>query len=489
MPLDSSQIARPVASVSMNGGTVSPDSVELFINVNSFPYASVKFHDKGAWSEKRSSVPTDMSSKMAADQISMYSGTSTSSAIQINDGLGGNIQMSGYSSGTAYNLLVGSIGQIGSIIHRSSILDNLNTGVYTFGAGPSKPDEDLSAPNGSGSYSSWMSSYLKWMITRWEAEKINSSADEFTKKLKDQIHTLNAESLQAWYSVLDTSEDTNSKLESLSNSKIAVMFKKAMHNALLHVYTNSYGSFMQTIQQICIMFQLMYIPAVEDGFGKFVPIRKAVEQELEKNVSILQMNITAGAKSTQPITQVVVHGLPGLVHKEGGQGNRPNAAEPALSIFPDSSVASAGRVYRTAAPIWLPVYMHPTKTDISTEESDLDPDSYTQARLQENKAAREYMDSDVKGLVDEWAKDLYVNLSLSPSSAQLLVPLDVTWEIGKTYKVTATGPKGQDPKNLFTGFLYGISHRLSSSSQSPEATTRLMFTHVQGEGFKLPGLE
>lgn len=485
MSLEKTQIARPTAAVVFGGsaGAVSPEHIRITAQINSFPRVDVRFHDIGEPNKSRSVVPEDLAAKIAADQTSMFE-AAASASVSMEDGLGGTISFKGFQTNTSYELIYGGVGYSAAAIHTSAIVDTLQTSLYKYGNLTFREIAPLIT--GDSTYSSWMTAALDHILERWDATALKTdNLDAISKAFAQRAHTNNEKGLAAWREILKASKDINEHLPSI---KTSALFSGDLVTAIIGIYLNSYGSFLQTIQQFGLQFQLIYVPDMGSGYGKFICAKDTIQQELTKKVHIMRMQLSAGAKSAIPVTQVSVNGLPGNSWRDDNLNRSKFLPAPSISMFPPT--VTSGRVYAVNFPGWLRLSAaEPEKESKEEGSGPPDPAAYADKRILQDVKFRETIDTTVLKIADEWAKNVYVDMALADSTAQITVPLDLTWELGKTYKVTTEGAKGQKNKNLFTGFLAGFSHNLSSSQVSPQAYTSLMFTHVQGEGFTLPGLE
>ena len=84
-------------------------------------------------------------------------------------------------------------------------------------------------------------------------------------------------------------------------------------------------------------------------------------------------------------------------------------------------------------------------------------------------------------LATTYTKEAYGNYALGSSYAAITTPLNLRATIGKRYQVTSNGTP------LFEGFLAKVTHSISSSPAHPQAYSDLYFTHIEAEGFTLPG--
>jgi hypothetical protein len=80
-----------------------------------------------------------------------------------------------------------------------------------------------------------------------------------------------------------------------------------------------------------------------------------------------------------------------------------------------------------------------------------------------------------EALVQSYAKSVYYDAALSGSTAQFRLPLDLSWEVGSRYDMSA------GDGSLFRGYLSGLEHSISRG----EMNTTLDFTHVEFGDYRL----
>ena len=422
---------------------------------------------------------------MAASQNGIYQGLQQDQ-ITINDGKTEKT-FAGYLVNGAYTIATGNIGYSHTMIHSSSIVDMFQTGIYS---SPGTYRAFSETPSGSTKYSSWMKAVIDDTIQQWQASvdsDTNSSND--TKAYTKKIHGENAEPIKVWDAILSASEDENSYLGSMDDSK-NVILKNSLISTIKNIYTQSMGNFTSSIKTFGAQFQTVYVPTMfsDDTApnGKFIGYAQMIAPGETKVLNIRGMSVKTGISQIIPIGQVAVHGTPAEYYRDGIPKGAPGAVPPEIAVFPSKSVA--GRSVRTMAPSWLPVSLDmgsETPTVMPENFDKLDGSAFLQA-----VAALIADKNDAKGNVQkavvEWAKNMYVDLAISGAVAELSIKLDISWELGKTYKVESQSDSGSVP--LFEGFLSAVTHSINSTPGSPAASTQLLFTHVRAVGFTLPGL-
>lgn len=485
MALESTQLARPSARVFTSTGDISPETITIQASVNAFPRATITYHDTQATGSTRSMIPSDMSSKMAADQSRMFEATPGTSVF-VDDGLGGRLAFSGYTSSSMYEIMASGVGQSAAIVHSSALLDSLQTAIYRFSESSHRHVDEAAV--GSSTYTSWMSAVLDKIMEKWAEGMSDALLDSESREIAEIAHNNNEGALALWRQVLNASTDETEHLSKFAQGTM-MGFRNSLNGAISSIYFGGFGSFLQAMQQFGLQFQLVYVPSLDQsGAGKFIRISDMLTEGEEKEAHISQMAISAGMRGLIPVTQVMVYGATSTERREGTSRAPKFIPAPGLSVFPPD--AASGRVYITSAPPWLPTIVHATIQDVPDPDPGMGPpdiDRYRRIKTNQDKNVRKYLDTTVRDVLDEWTKNMYADMALADATAQLSVPLDLTWEIGKVYKVTAKGAKGEGSRPLFTGFLAGIGHSLASTHESPRASTTLNFTHVRGEGFTLPG--
>lgn len=476
----STEIIKPTVKSAQSGHV---DNLVLYASIGEFPTAEVKYHVVGSGISK--AVPSDIAGKMASSQNGIYKGLQKDQ-ITINDGTTEKT-FSGYLVNGAYTIATGNIGYSHTMIHSSSIIDMFQTGIYS---SPGQFRDFHDAPAGGAKYSSWMKVVIDDIIDQWQkSADSDTNSSEATKAYTKKIHGENAEPIKVWDSILASSEDENSYLESMNDSK-NVMLKNSLLSAIKNIYTQSMGNFTNSIKTFGAQFQTAYVPTIFSGAdapnGKFIKYSKMVESGETKSLSIRGMSVKTGISQIIPIGQVAVHGTPAEYYRNGIPKGAPGAIPPEIAVFPSSAIA--GRSIRTMAPSWLPVSLDmgsETPTVLPENYDKLDGSAFMQAvaTLIANKGDAK---GNVHKAVVEWAKNMYVDLAISGAVAELSIKLDISWELGKTYSVESKSDSGSVP--LFVGFLAGITHSINSTPGSPNAATQLLFTHVRAVGFTLPGL-
>lgn len=462
------------------------DGITLLASVGTFPTAEITYHTSSGITK---SIPQDLASKMSSAQNNIYQSLQKDT-ITIDDGIGNTQTFEGYIVDGAYTLATGQVGFKQTLIHKSALLNNLQTGIYLFDSLYRTPTK---LPAGGNKYSSWMKSCLDDIITSWQTSiGVTTAIGQSTKNYMNRVHGENGSPKQIWDSILDNSEDENDYLSSITTDSNDVSLHSAIVNFIRGIYSTSSGSFLQTIDTFGSQFQIKYVPAVfassSATFGKFVSYETMIDSGEAKALNIRAMSVRTGISDIIPIGQVAVHGIPTTMYRDNAPRNSPSSVPPEVATFPDSSGSTYGRSTKTMAPSWLPVSLDMGSSDSSeAREDNLNVSVYKQTASEKVRDKQKVVDTIVKKAVVNWAKNMYVDLSISGAVAEISIKLDLSWELGKPYAVQAM-LEGGDGVDLFTGFLSSMTHTVSSNPSSPSASTTLVFTHVRASGFSLPGI-
>jgi hypothetical protein len=358
-----------------------------------------------------------------------------------------------------------------TIVHRCSKLFFINTSIYSLP--PDKfavfADEVASAKN--------PTEMIKTVLKNCLDEFQNTVDNDFSlvgkaKEIKTRIHNKNVKVINdEWFPILDAS--TDSGLDSFSEVVSDIYsVRQKVFDSIYQVYVNSNTDFSSTISQFCSMFQMVFVPSTDGKSpGKFISYRKMLSDAEDKDVLISSLSMSPGSSRFLTVSGVIMQGGPGdnfFGVLSSGSG---------IVSWPES-IPENGELIPMRVPSWIPAEEFPEEVTADGTTLDLNEN----AKNVEAQAGKIKTDCElVAKLIKEIARLAYNNAALGTASATITTVLDVSWEIGKRYAVKQAGGD-----LLFSGFLKGLSHRVSSSVDSPEAVTQLSFSHVETNGFTLP---
>ncbi len=208
-----------------------------------------------------------------------------------------------------------------------------------------------------------------------------------------------------------------------------------------------------------------------------------------------------------PLLQVIVQGLGSEYYSYMGQlSPYQQAMAPAATPVPAGATAedfnsntglkslarypatvsrnAVGRYVVVQAPYWInpdsfivqnitmadPPYRDPFANAIAGQQAMIN-------RLQAQEGLRQDM---LNYLAEFVFKDYYLQKTYSSVS----IPLNLQVQVGRTYSVRSISGK-----ELFTGFLHRVEHKVLVSDSGGLANTRLDFTHIQASGARITALE
>lgn len=465
------EVRKPVVSVEGE----KTDSLELVWNLplNSFssgaPAAKYSAHPPGS-NKVFSPNAAELIKKIADAQNSMFAPAQVKT-ITVQDGSQQTLSFIGYDAAPSHSVMFGRVSNGKTLVHRCSKLFFINTSIYHL-----PPDKFALFPEEIESFKSpteMMKLVLQRCLDTFEEslESDTSLSDKGTALLK-RIHNKNLEVInELWFPILDAS--TESDLDSFSEvmEKIYIVRDKTF-NSIYQSYVNNNTDFSTVISQFCSMFQMVFIPSTDGRApGKFISYKKMMSDPEEKDVVISSIAMSPGASRFLTVSGVFIQGAPGDNYwglLSDGSG---------VVSWPEE-IPEQGELIPMSAPSWIPRELFPEETPPDGKNLDLNEN----ANIAEAKAAERKEDANVvEKVLKEMARLAYNNAALGPATATIVTVLDVSWEIGKRYAVKQAGGD-----LLFSGFLKGLTHRVSSSPDSPEAVTQLTFSHIETNGFTLP---
>lgn len=441
-------------------------TVPVSSGINGSPCAKYSTHESGG---KDVDTPTaeKLIAKIATAQKSMFESLETK-GISINDGVN-NYEFSGYDVGPHHEVLFGSVSNGRSVVHKCSRLGYLDTSIYLFPLG--KGLKDVREPSAAGSPTEYMKLVLQEMVDNFKPDELKLTLTGKALEIRLRAHENNQDILNDWYGVLD--EGSPVQLDGFSDFVKSKGNCSALIDAVASVYMSGAGDFFQRISQFEMMFQLQFIPSYQvtaGTVGKFISTKELTSKPENKSVNVRGLSIAGGPRTFLPITSVVMLGLP-----SGGIKDVQTASGSDAAFWP-SDIPKSGSILTISAPPWLPAEKI-TEKEVATSSA-LDCDAYEEALDKEDE---QKSDEAIPKVAKDFCRCYYNNAALGSSRASITTLLDVTWEIGKRYKVTQEGGV-----ELLEGFLQNIEHRVSSVPGRADATTQLTFSHVEANGFTLP---
>lgn len=478
------EVRRPRVTISEE----ATDSVTLkwTVPVSSFldgsPSAKYSSHKSGG-AKVDNPTASELIDKIAVAQTAMFE-PPEQKTMTINDGAGNTLTFVGYDTGPHHDIMFGGVNNGKNIVHRCARLFFINTSIY-------KPPPPPTGTTSGTAYAESIRSLdaaanpcaaIKLVLEDVIKDFVNAPpGTDLEYTIRQRIHTDNMKILEEeWYPILDASTDSgiNNFDKLVQNNTI----RSRMYDTIRSVYLSGSADFSVIISQFESMFQMQFIPG-QDGSepGRFIPLSFVLQDPEEKEVNIVSLSMNPGPKKFLAPTAVAVRGLP-PEKRNPAYAESIRSSSTSMVVWPET-LPDTGQTVVIQQPNWLPSELFPLEVPTTGSSLDISLNrSLVEASNAEIASAAELVRDACKDL----ARQMYNNISLGDSSATIITPLNVSWEVGKRYTVKQVGDTQGGGSVLFSGFLRFVQHSVSSKPSSPEATTQLTFSHVEANGFVLP---
>jgi len=391
-----------------------------------------------------------------------------------------------YTVDASYSMMLGSYELKNTLVSRNQKLSSLQTYIYT--STPGVLGEDSSTP--AAPLSSILKTVLELMIKRWGEgwEAASKLVTPESKKIIDIIHANNLKVLDIWYSILAVSDVATDVTEI---NEAALNTIEHLYAWVTRVYLSKAEDFTAIIDTFLSGLNLMYIPPLNGrtDYGSLVNKDAVMATPISKVLIIDGTASRFRPSASLPVTSVVVE-APGAIQvlATGDVAQGPPAL--ILVSWPEAGASLFGKVQRIAPPPWLAESTDAATPIPSRQDTETGPLDATATRpaFEAQVTAIVNTQKDLTKILSRWAKQAYIDSTIKFDGITVRTPLDVSWEIGTRYELSSY----KDGVKLFTGFLAEITHNIEKSSSrkgyegSAEATTTLVFTHVEAGAFKLP---
>lgn len=251
---------------------------------------------------------------------------------------------------------------------------------------------------------------------------------------------------------------------------------------IVNILQSNTGGFFNAILQLASEFQCIYIPDPSGRDpGKLVNKLKIFENPVPVCLNIINMNLSAGYKDMNGIGAVTVVS-PAMPKKY----LRTVPASKLVFTYPEDVDTSVGTVLQIPGPPWLSeaVYnkFRAVEAAANAKKNDQSIGKKKEERSEAEEKAQEKLPT-VSDLLKQWAKSEYYWQCLGQTYCVVTCEFN-NLEVGKYYMVY-----NEEGDLLFNGFLYSISHDISSNIDSAQARTILNFSHVRVAGLEIRGLD
>ena len=450
-------------------------TVPISSSVDGAPAIRYSTHKSGG-DKVESPTTSELIQKIAQAQNAMFAAP-TNSVVNIDDGSGNNVSFNGYDTGPHHSILFGGVNNGKSLVHRCARLFFINTTIYSPDDGR-QVAEAIKVLDGVSNPCAALKLILEEIIKQFLQ---SSGEDEGTTsfEVRKKIHETNIKIIEEeWYPILDAS--TESGIPSFSAASANPAIQMPMYDKIASVYLSGASDFSVIISQFETMFQMRFIPGhMGTTPGKFIPMTALLSDPEDKEVNIISLSMNPGPRKFLTPTAVAIRGLP-TTATQAAQAKSPAGYN--MITWPETPPAG-GQTLVMQMPSWLPADLYPLQITKTGKNLDFDSNFNLMQASQKEIA-------DGSTLVEKICLDIarltYNDIALEDASATIVAPLDVSWELGKRYTIKQPSTTSGGSSTLFSGFLRRVIHKINSRPSSPEASTQLIFSHVEANGFTLP---
>lgn len=495
-------ILRPEASVESPLGETAPAIVSVKASVGNFSSAEFtayggKLAHEGAQSVLQTSV---LKALAQAQQISFSTRTAPDTTVTMVDGrsdagtgAASNLKFTGFIIGGATSIDPTSFVPGVTAVGKGALLEQLRLDIYQpVRAGnqePLKEGEGLSARDiKDGNIADRLRALTDFMIKRWDlyggaGQNEKNAETAILKANRDRLNRSGP--LQAWQELLRNSKSTLEEVTWFKYLSENYNFNLKINEELIAILTSPSSGFTQILSTLLEQFRLMWVPDLNGGVGKLLPLDKVVGEP----VGTIKLYTSSFNQSSPafsglfPIKQVLMHGHPKPVYVAKTAKKSKDVADGVgmlLGSYPRGEVPD-GDVLVIKPPGFMPKII-----DASTAEAppgvrkenfgEFISDVNNIKRL-EFRFQKEAIDKMVEGV----CKSEFLDATLKGYNLSVAIPLDLSLAPGARYRVA-----NEAGEVLFTGFLNSVNHTLKRGAAAGDATTALGFSHIAYEGFQIP---
>jgi hypothetical protein len=479
---------EPKVSGDVGGIKLRISGAQTTMTINEMPSLALSVHPQGV----RSGDLVDLSSPditkwLAQNQTQKFTDLTTVNVYQ-DSGSRNYLTTAGLLTTSAYEASKSSFEVHLALATNAAYLQALRTHIYRTEGNEAKDDDELLHAT---SMAEMFSLVLDRLIKKW-IEKANARTVTMAKldaKIMDQMHAINEQHKTKWQRLFSDSTATT-KLPFMPDMTQDINEK--IQDTIRQVFLTQGRDFFQQILTLCEMFNLLYIPDVggtDAPYGRLISKDAVMGETAPGIISATHFTSRLGAYDVVPLAAVVVVGQGTENVKESGSDKGMPTA-PVYATWPNPlPEKSNGRFEQIPLPVWLPAIYGPLDMDDAVKEANamgLDANEYMRTKHKPRKDSMDKQQTAQRSILAWWARLAYLDIALGRDTLSLDIPFDFRAQLGYRYAVT-----DRNKKKMFTGFLAHIAHSVvvgedSEKSATGDATTSLVFTHVECEGFVLP---
>jgi hypothetical protein len=473
-----------IISAQINDGEYSPISLQLKMDVNTFPSATVNI----AEAKEKVSVKTPVSNKVI-DRIGKLQSQRLAGRqepdfkVTAEDGIGGSMTFSGYIVTpileiTKYTTIdrLSAIGEVAQI-------DALDLSIYDCAHSSRRKDtlspmEPIKAVK-SGQIDKILAEVTDVLVGNFDVVLSAEHMPVAQQLLEIQHEINNSRPLEIWKEILS---ESNVKYSSWDAAfELSPHISKAFPERIKAFLTAKNSGFWGHLQTLMSSFKMYYIPSF-DGLGKLERgDKKMLDPQLTIAISASGISLSDGS------TRILAPG--GVVMSTQGATSRRQESQPdpdlprIMAYAPDP--LQAGFIYQEPVPFWLlresgkAIFNSEAGTNQASGSVNLDLNEREQRRTEGHKYKVE-VDTVSEGIMTELCDITFKELQLRNSTAVLTLPLTFQWNdyIGRraTVKIKSNAEEGD---GQFTAFISGITHNIDlQQGKQLKSSTEMRLSHA-----------
>lgn len=479
----SNDARKPSIELEIAGKNRIATSINVQLHIGDYPSATAEHHqDKQADQKSMKMDSADITRVIGSRQERIFNERSDPDfKINIKEKFAGDLEFEGYLRNPRYAFSAFNVAMADDGLIDYAIMDSLDYKIYAF---PSlKDSEAINYIEAADSLTQYIIELTDAMVKAGPSE---SSAGDATERDKKAQHEINKKAHPLFVQLLKNSEESIGwdklpqwlvSLGDKSCSKLRTVIQSVLFSAS--------GNFMNCIERLCDEFQLIYVPSLKNP-GKLVNRTDLFQEPEPLTLDVVALTLAAGSgKGLFPVRYAVVNPPNVRTDKEAYSGNENKALiESKYILCPDPGSSSlASSAWYSPGPRWLNYELDACKIK--------DPKNIKRGfTVEKAKSAKKKRQEGIKerskvleDVLYRWGMSVYAWKSLATSVASVTVPLSFKPILGKRY--VAKNKKGDQ---LFSGYLVGIAHNISSNGNG-QALTTLDFSHIMSGDFELPGIQ
>ena len=494
------KLVKALGTITIKDKTMVVSSADITVKVGSTPMASVSLHEDIPMKTKvQTAASGDITDKLAGHQSVMFTGrTDPDVTLTLSTSAGEDtksVEINGFLTAPQFVAGVGDFNYNYGIAHVSSLMSAFTPGVYKpdikYLDGDTKsdtPNEAFASLVLRDSNPTSLKEFLQGTLDKiisLSNPKNSDTEPELTQIYRRNLESLNTLTIEYWKSVLqNTDAGIWADMGSLRNPQ-----KLGVIDVINSLYrSGGFSGFDSILAGISAEFQVLYVPSLTAPFGKLVGFDALYTPDGSLDLDVSRSTIQTGSQQALPTTAVAIRPASRPAWRQNDGGGTPGQKElpqDFIVSFPEDTIP-IGRVRELPAPNWILI---PDESSVKlTRNGAIRLDTYRDNM----KKITEYHSTllDAKGpvsrILKQYAKNAYASLALGYSRSTITIPMDLTMEVGKAYKVNLKSEMGNP--GSFTGFLESVTHSMRTAENQGTASSTLIFSHTQAGDFTLPGL-